>query len=415
MPNYFYYCAPLGGLKIINVLVEVWLESFDGRKVQFQCQSNVGIFDLTIKQFTGDNIRADFERVQTAFSERAGAIVEETTIRTNLDGSDCFLRYRRNDERGWHFELGHPSADPIEAIKFYDRLANKVNLLPRREAAQSWLVADDRHFLKTAQDIVAEFSSCSAKLTQEAARQSVEISKQINAKTTELDERFLLRQQELEDRYVAKQQDLEKKQEEHAKSVAEFDLRSTTAVRRDLLKEIRSMITQQRAIEITKGTINKRFPITVACIAGMLFGLSLAGVFVQKLLAASSFDWHYAIPVSAGTALFVSTMIYFIRWNDQWFRDHARAEFANRKFSTDILRASWLAELYFEWESKREQTLPPEILQSFTRGLFVIEEHKGTNHPFDDLTSFMKQFSTVKLGKTGLEVSTGKSNKTSEP
>jgi hypothetical protein len=81
------------------------------------------------------------------------------------------------------------------------------------------------------------------------------------------------------------------------------------------------------------------------------------------------------LPISAGTGIFVSTAIYYIRWNDRWFRDHASAEFANRKFGADILGASWLAELFFEWDEKKDFNFPPELLQSFARGLFT----PGTN------------------------------------
>jgi hypothetical protein len=100
--------------------------------------------------------------------------------------------------------------------------------------------------------------------------------------------------------------------------------------------------------------------------------------------------------------LFISTAIFYIRWNDQWFKEHANAEFENRKFSRDIVRASWIAELLFEWKEKKEVPLPEELITSYTTGLFQNNETvKTTKHLFDDLKSLAGSVSEIKFSKKG--------------
>jgi hypothetical protein len=68
--------------------------------------------------------------------------------------------------------------------------------------------------------------------------------------------------------------------------------------------------------------------------------------------------------------LFVSTAIFYIRWNDLWFKAHANADFENRKFYVDVVRASWIAELLFEWKEKKEVPFPEQLITSYPTGLF---------------------------------------------
>jgi hypothetical protein len=199
--------------------------------------------------------------------------------------------------------------------------------------------------------------------------------------------------------------EIEEREKQHSEAVKQFELRNNTAVRRDLLREIRNKIEEQKTIQISEGTISKRRIIHVTCILTMLLSASLAAAIVWKLVGGTAaLDWKFFIPLGTWTALFVTTGIYYIRWNDQWFRDHARVEFENRKFSSDILRASWVAELFFEWAEKKGISMPPDLVGSFTKNLFDPTSSDGRLHPLDQFNDFLKQVSTVEVSKGTVKV-----------
>jgi hypothetical protein len=172
------------------------------------------------------------------------------------------------------------------------------------------------------------------------------------------------------------------------------------------------MIEAQKEPTLSAKTISKRRLIHAICLTTLAAFFGIAGGFTYKLMTATAFDWHYAIPLATSTAVVVSTLIYYIKWNDDWFEDHAQAEFSNRKFSSDILRASWIAELLFEWDSKKEKEFPSDLIGRLATNLFVPDQTAhGTHHPYEEISELIKGASTVKFGKGTLEMSRSQSSK----
>jgi len=98
--------------------------------------------------------------------------------------------------------------------------------------------------------------------------------------------------------------------------------------------------------------------------------------------------------------------IYYLKWNDRWFREHADAEFAAKRYKADILRASWIAELAGEWKKTKEgEPLSPLLVDAFTRNLFTDVSVSGpSEHPLDEMTSLLKRASEVQFGKSGFSL-----------
>ncbi len=100
--------------------------------------------------------------------------------------------------------------------------------------------------------------------------------------------------------------------------------------------------------------------------------------------------------------MFASTLVFYIRWNNLWFMQHAQAEFASRKFLADISRASWLAELYFEAAKAQAPGFPPEMIARFARNLFLNDPwSQGDMHPIGELVTALSQATKVKIDKAG--------------
>ena len=52
---------------------------------------------------------------------------------------------------------------------------------------------------------------------------------------------------------------------------------------------------------------------------------------------------------------FAFAAVFYIRWNDQWLRQHADEEFRMRQLELDIDRASWITELALELGQEKHE------------------------------------------------------------
>lgn len=331
---------------------------------------------------------------------------------------------------GWRlrYYLDRNSQGPAITIEIHDShrnatlekglinaLAQKFNFITQWEAKSLAITDSQLAGLRLAERTIATFASESAKLSQSATqnfesfvagvkKRTLELEEQFQKKSEDLDAKYQKREEDLNRSHAGKLKDLETREKEHAEAVKQFELRNNTAVRRDLLKEIRNKIEQQKEVTISKATTSKRTIIHVVCGAILLASAIVITLFIIDIYKSQAFEWHVLIPLSTWTIMFVSTGIYYIRWNDQWFREHARVEFENRKFSADILRASWVAELFFEAAEKKETKMPPELVESFTKNLFDATSLDGKLHPMDQMGDLIKQFSSLEVNKGGVKI-----------
>jgi len=201
-----------------------------------------------------------------------------------------------------------------------------------------------------------------------------------------------------------KKEQLDRREGEHRAKVAEFELRESTAVRRDLLKQMRKQLDLQKEIKLSHATEKKRYVIHGVCLAALLVGVAVVACFAAIIFSKESTNWRHVAPITAGLLLFGSTLVYYMRWTNAWFREHAEAEFRNKRFGGDILRASWLAELAFEWHKEEQEVLPESLITNFSRNLFVDERFADTEHPADMVAAAVKGISKMSVGKEGVNV-----------
>lgn len=406
MAEYKFYLSPLPGFVLLQKLSEAILEVFQS-PTAFRIDTNLGSFSVGYCLPAELIKNGEFKRALTILSERPHAEVLKLLFQSerNTQNNQPTETLEFSGE-GIFFKFTIQHDNQNRAIQVFDGLSKHYLLTRKAELALSSLPDEQKEALRIAAQINADFSAQAARLSQASIHHAEEVTKLLCEKTDELDKRFAAKEATLEERYVQKIETLESREKEHAETVKAFELRNNTAVRRDLLTKITDIIGEQKAVTISEKTIDKRKVVHAICAFTMIVATCGCIAFSRRILIGDALDWHLFLPLSASTCLFVSTVVYYIKWCDRWFRDHATAEFTNRKFAADILRASWLAELFFEWESKKETPFPPELLQAFARGLFTSEVTDGSNkHPFEDLTGAMKDLQTLRIGKGCLELS----------
>ncbi|HIB65166.1 MAG TPA: hypothetical protein EYO33_08660 [Phycisphaerales bacterium] len=220
----------------------------------------------------------------------------------------------------------------------------------------------------------------------------------------ELREKYTELERQLSEEYSKKTTSLTEREEKLKQQLQDFDTRQAKYVRRDHLKQIQDVLEQTKSAELSSSTVSKRSAIHKLCISSLLFfGIMLLGV-AAAIIYRGKIDPSIIPLLTIGSLGIAGTLVYYLKWNDAWFSQHAKSELANQKMGVDMLRASWLAELLFDWESDRKQDLPEDLRQIFASGLFLDPSIQITKHPADDLLEFAKKISAIRAGKDKLEI-----------
>jgi hypothetical protein len=334
---------------------------------------------------------------------RSRPYLDPTSIQLGMD--DGFnLTYKRDGGKPWRIEFEGGRANDAKAIlPFLDALGKHLDLITHADTLRSALPEREAQVIDYRERTIAAFAVEAAKLSELAAQNTVKLSENIMQRNAELDAAYRDRETKLEATHSARLQELEAREQVLAEKQKLMDTRENTAVRRELFEKIQKIIEDQKKIEISPDTFRKRRPVHSICLLCLVVALGLMGAFGYKVLTVTSPDWHLFVPLSAGVVLFVTTSVFYVKWSDDWFAEHADAEFRNRKFKADIARASWIAELLFE-DKKREPVLPPELVASYAANLFKDESRMPIRHPYEDLAALLKNVSSMKVSKAGVEV-----------
>lgn len=107
---------------------------------------------------------------------------------------------------------------------------------------------------------------------------------------------------------------------------------------------------------------------------------------------------------SASWILFVSTALFFIRWDNAWFQRLANEEFRLKRVELDIERANWMIETASEWKEDKLE-LPAELLTRMSIGLFADgKDEQPVEHTADVLARTLANASSLKIGPGGTEM-----------
>ena len=105
-----------------------------------------------------------------------------------------------------------------------------------------------------------------------------------------------------------------------------------------------------------------------------------------------------------GVVGFALTAIFYIRWNDQWFRQHADQEFRLQQLALDVDRAGYATEMLLEWQEDKGGEMPAVMVDRLTTGLFTDQTKvAAVRHPSEDITAaLLKAASSVRIDLPGI-------------
>ncbi len=302
------------------------------------------------------------------------------------------------------FSDGHPAS--AFALKALTALADRFEMAPRAqlqlgaiESARQGVLSSAEVSLDALREQVAALGRHLAEGVQEAARFQQEwLQKTQEAASQErerLREEHEQRQRDLEATLATEREALQALDGQLSARAAALDLSEHKDARRKSHKEMVSRLQEEfgdkaKAWQVTEATKNKRKIIhalfSAAC-AGFVSLAAFGGFMVVK----GSGDqpiWPFIMFFSSGVVGFASTITFYIRWAQSWFKEHSDREFFNVKLISDSIRAGWVVELLLEWHegSERPKAFPDALLEKLSRELFTKPDHRDpVAHPAEDV------------------------------
>ncbi len=244
--------------------------------------------------------------------------------------------------------------------------------------------------------ILERLESTSLRLIDSGEQFRKAIESEYLKRAEELDGKYQNRLAQLDEQVSIKRKELEEKERDLDRQQKEFDNRENTHVRRELRKQILDEVKRRTAAFRLSGSTNSmRLPIHLVLVLLILVLGASAIYFATHMLEmiSTSPANSLGIVVLAVKQVAVSvgfgfSVVFYVKWMNAWASTHAEAEFKVRQFQLDVERASWAVESALEWKDTPDGKMPPELLQSITRGLFA-EERQSTQEvrPADELAS----------------------------
>jgi hypothetical protein len=306
---------------------------------------------------------------------------------------------------------------PEDITAVLESLVEKFKITTYLDLARTNSPSIDDAALQLRERSVADLKEQVAKLAEFLTRMAEREAKNREKIQTKLDQAHQERADKLDAEYRARREEFETLQAAETAKLDEktrvleekrkaLDLRDEQGVRRELLDKIQTVLKEAEVHNASASTQDKRYPIQRLAIGLMALGAIIAGFSGYRVFSSGNTDWHFWVVFASSITTIISTAIYYLKWSDRWFREHADAEFAAKRYKADILRASWLAELAGEWKKTKDgETLSPLLIEAFGRNLFAnISISSPSEHPLDEVTNLLKRASEVNFGKTGFSL-----------
>jgi len=228
------------------------------------------------------------------------------------------------------------------------------------------------------------------------------VDEEEEGRKTRLEAEYSARKGDLEAEYQKKAQDLNAQTETLEQQKKELDDRRATHARRAIYRELKEAL-KARNTEfcLTKATQRKRLPVHY------VFGALIVAVVAFAIFAymdRTSPDWYRMTRLSVGMLGLAAALVWYVKWNDQWFREHAQEEFRLKRLDLDVDRASWLVEMALEFKTEKGATMPTELIDRLSQNLFASTPGMTeTRHPAEDLSEgLLSALSSLKVNVPGI-------------
>lgn len=395
-------------------------------------QSDSQILNGLLEAVTGEHLR--LASVNIAFENGPSLELHAETIKTDetlqavLSVEGMLIRQLHAHvefrARSTHLQFHRDSSQPTDSISidlrelnrlgvppnpalfaeissYAHRLKQKLSALETRGGIGKLLGEDTKLFYERReadlQRIEAVGHSMLEQFSGTITTSRLQLEEEYRVRRTQMEGEFQANQERLQKRFAKRTKDLDGREKLLQERLAAIDDRDVRHARREIRKEQKKELeASSQRFELTPGTVSLRNPIASVCrLLLWFFGIgAMTFTLINAYLAFSSNSLSTAVWVALGlkqaafTAGLVSTAIFYIRWNNRWFEQHASEEFRLKRLSLDLDRASWLVETAMEWKQEKGTEIPNILVERLSSGLFEPEgPREAPLHPADQLAS----------------------------
>jgi hypothetical protein len=405
-----FFTKALPAEEVVEKMAAVAADVFRAEGASFQLQTNVRGLNVSLNlpatQIAGHTVVVE---LLTRVKGRRHVLATSATVHHQNNGN-LQVQYQCDDGvigRIMVVMQGEPerAMRALESVEKHFKVTPYVDLVRGSSPVvdQSAIALRERS-VADLQEEVQRLATFLSGLTQREAEDRRKLQAEMDSahqgRTNDLEKEYRDRQASLDSKKQSDEDAIAKKEKDFQERVSQFETRESKYMRRELLKQIKDTLAEAERMAPSGPTGKKRIWVHLFAWALLIASGTLAGMMASKVYDSPSADWHHLAPLSAGFLTFVCTMVYYLKWNDRWFREHADAEFAAKRYKADILRASWVAELVQEWAKEGKGDLPPDLVAAYTKNLFRdVVASRVSEHPMDDLGNIIKRATRVDIGK----------------
>ena len=290
--------------------------------------------------------------------------------------------------------------DPLELRRALIAIQRQFIPLNRAEAIERALGPEMAEFYRLREENLSRLEKLTPKLVEETHDYRMQLDTGMAEHKRELTA-------SLEEEYKKKNAVLTEREQDLTKLCQELDDRSARHARREQSRALQQKISDRsKKFTLTPDTRRKRRPVHVIFVG--LLSLS-AGSIARSLLSPATATegaslWLELGRLPLGVLGFVLTAIFYIRWNDQWFRQHAEQEFRLQQLALDVDRAGYATEMLLEWQEDKGSEMPAVMVDRLTTGLFTDQTKvERVRHPLEDaIAALLKAASNVRVDVPGI-------------
>lgn len=309
---------------------------------------------------------------------------------TNLPGLSLSIS-RDRDKGDDRIGVSYGGSDLVAAVTALDAIQQHFPPRNQSVALEHALGPELAEFYRLREDTLSHLESVTRKLLQETHDYRIQLDNELAERKRTLTASFNEGKHEADAEYKKRDADLQEREQDLENRRRELDDRSARHARRDQSRALQEKISDRSTqFRLTAETRKKRWPVHT------IFVLLLAAsgsVIVRSLLFTDpvlpeELRWLEAARLPLGLLGFGLTSVFYIRWNDLWFRQHADQEFRLQQLALDVDRAGYAVEMLLEWEDAEKGEMPSVMLDRLTTGLFTDQRKaERARHPAEDVTS----------------------------
>ena len=340
--------------------------------------------------------------------EHKGASWEAASV--NLKPLHVVLSLQRNREQGVDdIQIGYQQdpADPVEVSRALIAIQRHFVPLNRAAEIERFLGPELSEFYKRREESLSRLEALTGRLVEETHDYRIRLDAELANHKQALAESFEQKEQTLEKQHQARASELQAREQALHKLRTELDDRSARHARREQSRALQKKISDRSdKFTLTQDTQRKRHPIHLIFVGLLLVTgmLIMDSLFSSKTAAEGASLWFELGRLPLSVVGFALTAIFYIRWNDHWFRQHADQEFRLQQLALDVDRAGYATEMLLEWQEDKAGEMPAVLVDRLTTGLFTDQtEAPAVRHPSEDITAaLLKAASSVRLELPGI-------------